>query len=159
MWAGDVTPRLVTLPDGTVAAPPPAPRKTPRVRPLGGPATEATPIRMTCACGSSALTAADKGEQWPLWGHPARCRAPACRDARHTPEWAPPTPGRYVLRTGVQVDTRTRAQLEEGLTVTSATVDLDRYAVVGTIRHGVQELAAAWDDGEWRRISGWLRRG
>ena len=50
-------------------------------------------------------------------------------------------------------------QLEEGITVVSATVDMDRYAVVGTIRRGGQELAAAWDDGEWRRIAGWLRRG
>lgn len=149
---------LVALPDGTVATPPPTPTRTPRVRPIGGQATEATPIRMTCACGSEAATVRGRGEQWPIRSDPARCRAPACRDARHTPEWAPPAPGRYVLRAGAQADARTWAQLEEGLTVTSATVDMDRYAVVGTIRHGAQELAATWDDGEWRRIAGWLRR-
>jgi hypothetical protein len=151
--------RLTTLPDGTVATPPPAPRKTPRISPLGGMATHGTPIRMTCACGSEAVTLTAMGERWPLHDHPARCRSAACREARHTPEWVPPTPGRYVLRSGASADLRTLAQLEEGITVVSATVDMDRYAVVGTIRHGGQELAAAWDDGEWRRIAGWLRRG
>lgn len=151
--------RLTTLPNGTVATPPPAPRRTPRVRPLGGQATEATPIRMTCICGSEAVIVAGVGQRWPRWDDPGRCRRPSCPADGVTPAWAPPVPGRYVLRPGVQVDARTRARIEEGLTVVSAAVDMDRYAVVGTIRHGEQELAAAWDDGEWRRIAGWLRRG